>query len=241
MRESATPEFYIDDHAVLFGLLAKNAETACGRFGLDAVDRAVVSYGRERGQRGAMRCLRDGRELTLKNYMLYGEWLDPCKWSEARIAALAPDYTTRMVRCGWNETWKKYGLGQYGKIYCKWIDHELLYGFNPDLKLEMPSFLSYGDAACEFRWIGCAYQDEAELARMTDLRSQAAPGVVKDFLYHCGHLLSTFKRELCRELGIPKGDEVLANALAEYVELFGDEKKARIVRESGRNFMTIDD
>ena len=233
-------EFYIDDHAVLFGLLAKHAEARCGGQGLSAVERALVSYGRERGLRSAMRCLRDGRELTLRNYLLYGEWSDERQWSKSEVTAVRPEYRTDTLVCGWFESWKKYGLEEHGKIYCKWIDMELLRGFNPGLRLEMGAILSHGGASCQFHWMDCRFDNEEDVGKLAKERAEIAPRVTQGFLFHCAHLLSTFRREFYRELGLLDTNAVLDRALSEYGEIFGAEKTKALVAESARNFISID-
>ena len=52
----------IEQHAVLFGLLAQEAITLCPETGLEAVRAGVREYGRQRGGRMARRC-RDNGEI----------------------------------------------------------------------------------------------------------------------------------------------------------------------------------
>lgn len=57
IREKIAPEFYIEDHALIYGLLGKHAEQLCGEAGLDAFAKGTILYSRERGIRMAKRCL----------------------------------------------------------------------------------------------------------------------------------------------------------------------------------------
>ena len=59
-KRSLAEQFYIDDHALIYGLLGKYAEESCGEKGMDALAKATVQYARERGLRMAKRCLADG-------------------------------------------------------------------------------------------------------------------------------------------------------------------------------------
>lgn len=237
-REKIALEFYIDDHAALFGFWAQTAEEICGDYGLEIVASAVKFYGRERGLRSAMRCLKDGNDLTFSNYLLYGEWLDTKGWSKGEVIALKPRYQTKTHVCGWCESWKKYNLIQYGKIYCAWIDHSLVHGFNPELKLKMDKFLTFGDPACEFDW-EAAFSDESQLQEIWKHRKEIAPRVTKDFLYHSAHLLSTFDRTFCTELGLLKGVQIKENALLKYKQKFGEQKCSMVIAESKHNFLEI--
>lgn len=231
--------FYIDDHAVLFANIVKAARGICGEKAENTLIKSVKTYGRERGQRMALRCLADGRELTCKNFILYGEWEDPEGWSKSEPVATEPNYKTNMTTCGWYDTWQKYGLLEYGKLYCEWVDENLVHGFNPELTLKMESVMSHTGKACEFNWVSCHVSGEAEIAEMAQKRQELIPFVTKDFLFHCAHLLSTFQRMLCLEFGLHKGLEVMKEALSGYTDIMGEEKMQSLVCESRQNFMMV--
>lgn len=67
-RKNSEMDFYIDDHAALFGLIAKCSEDILGDKGLETCGQGVIVMARERGLRSAKRCLANGDELTIKNY-----------------------------------------------------------------------------------------------------------------------------------------------------------------------------
>jgi hypothetical protein len=172
----------------------------------------------------------------MENYILYGEWDDPRGESETEAAALDPNYRTNVLRCGWCEAWKKHGLLEYGRIYCECADENLVRGFSHGLTLKMGSILSFGGNACEFDWIGCKFPDTSSVAKK---RRQKIPRVTKDFLYHCGHLLSTARREIIFELGLPEGEEIIWGALAGYKKTFGALKNKALIQETSQNFMPL--
>ena len=66
-RSGIAGEFYIEDHAALFALAAKEAVTRFGGDGMSAVKRAIAAYCMERGVRAARRCLADGEKLSMEN------------------------------------------------------------------------------------------------------------------------------------------------------------------------------
>jgi hypothetical protein len=234
-REANAADFYIDDHAVLYGLIARSADET-GPGGLDAVTPAIVRYCGERGLRAAVRCLADGRDLTVRNYILYGEWADTRGLCRAGASSFEPFYTTRVVLCPWCEAWKKHGLLKYGKIYCGHTDRSLVHGFNPELRIEMREILSWGADVCVYDWQGFRFslEDEADLARE---RASVAPRVTRDFLYHCGHLLRTFREELCLRLGLVRSREIVSKSLDAYGEIFGQKKVSVLEDESRMDFM----
>ncbi len=158
-------EFYIEEHATLYALIAKKAIELCGDPGFAAVEEATKLYGLERGGRMAKRALRDGKELTMMNYTQYSEWTDTRGESAGAIESYNPDYITITTRCGWCEAWKKHNLLDYGKIYCQFIDEYLVKGFNPENQLIISKTLSAGDELCHFCWAGASFRNEADYDR----------------------------------------------------------------------------
>jgi hypothetical protein len=229
--------FYIDDHAVLFALLIRQALLLGGQ-GEDAAAGAVVLYGKERGLRMAMRCAADGRPPTLRNYLNYGEWVDDRGWSDFRPAGLQP-FVLEAVKCGWCDSWKKYGLERYGRVFCRWIDPALVGGFNPQAEFSMGDTLSGGAERCRFVFHGASFADEEDLKKDMAERAAERPRRVKDFLYHTGHVLSAVRRSFMLTLGLLRARQLVEAALADYSALFGREKTAVLLRESEQDFLRI--
>ncbi|MEG0091704.1 MAG: L-2-amino-thiazoline-4-carboxylic acid hydrolase [Oscillospiraceae bacterium] len=238
-REKYVPEFYIEDHAVIYALMAKYAQKECGEQGLDSVKNATIRYAKERGLRMAMRASADGEALTPNNYMAYGEWADFKKTGKAVVISVTPEYRTNSLACGWCDAWKKHDLLEYGKIYCTWIDKNLVKGFNPQNELGIDSILSFGEECCAFHWKGAKFANEGELLANRSKKAALAPRVLKDFLYHTGHIFGTMAREFYIDLGLEKGNCIINQALAEYREKFGSEKTNAMVEESKQDFLKI--
>ena len=99
-RAEIAKEFYIEDHAVIYGLLVKNATQLCGDSGMDSSVKGTILYAKERGLRMAMRAAADGEELTPNNYIAYGEWVDSKKLGKAEIKSVTPEQQpgVRLVR-----------------------------------------------------------------------------------------------------------------------------------------------
>jgi hypothetical protein len=236
-RAAFVDAFYIDDHAVLFALLIRHAGLLGGE-GEDAAVKGIVLYGKERGLRMAMRCMRDGRPLSPRNYLNYGEWADDRGWSDFRPAGLRP-FVLEAVKCGWCESWKKYGLVQYGRVFCRWIDPSLVNGFNPQAEFSMGGTLSEGEERCRFFFHGVSFADEEDLKRDVAERMAARPLRVKDFLYQTGHVLSAMRRNFMLELGLIRAQQLIEAALAEYSAVFGREKTAILIRESEQDYLRL--
>ncbi len=237
-REELRTQFYIDDHALLFAFMAESAQRLQGDKYLPLLEKVVTLYGRERGARMAMRCLKNGDTPDVKNYVVYGEWSDPKGWSKVEMRSLAP-YVFDCTICGWNDSWKKYDVTGLGSLYCRWVDAALAYGFNPELRLEIPKCLSNGDGCCSFAWQGPAFSGQDDFADAMRRKAELPAGTVKDFLYHTGHLYAALRRVFILELGVPAATAILRGGLERYVETFGLDKAQAIQEEARQNFLEI--
>ena len=187
----------------------------------------------------AMRASADGEELTPNNYIAYGEWVDSKKLGKAEIKSVTPEYRTNSLVCGWCDAWKKYDLMEYGKVYCTWIDKNLVKGFNPDNELEIDSILSHVGPCCAFYWVGAKFNDMEDLKKNREKKVALADRVLKDFLYHTGHLLSAMCRQYYVDLGLVKGEAIARKALKEYCETFGSAKLEALVEEAKQDFLKV--
>lgn len=228
-------QFYIDDHAVLFGVIAKSCEKIMGSKGLITCGQGIVTMARERGLRSAIRCVANGDELTIQNYFCYAELFDSAGWNKIKITSYSPIYRTNTLRCGWFDTWKKYELGKYAPVYCDVIDKNLVYGFNPKLQLDMDKVLASGDDCCGFNWIECRFADKFEFDAIMEKRARFLPDITKDFLYQSGHLLSTLRHTINLEYGLLVGNTIIDSALGEYANIFSSTKAERIQTEARAN------
>ena len=235
---SANPEFYIEEHAVLYALMVKEAR-ACGDVGEAASVEATCRYGRERGGRMAKRALRDGKKLTMQTYTQYGEWVDSKGWSKSKVSALSPVYTTDAIQCGWCDSWKKHDLLKDGKLYCEYIDYNLVKGFNSENELTITSVLSRGEESCHFVWNGVSFDSEEAVKQNIQEKSAMANRNLKDFLYHTAHLFASMKATFAEMLGEDKAQVIAGNALTRFEELFGGEKTEALTEAAMQDFTTV--
>jgi hypothetical protein len=238
-RVEIAREFYVDDHALLFALLAKSVlEAAEPGEGLEAIRRGVTEYGLERGLRYARRCLQYGDPLSVPSYLAHSELVEPRAWNKSVTESLSP-YKFNTVTCGWCATWKKYQLLEYGRLYCNWIDASLVRGFNPDITLEVSPIMSHGSEICSFTWKNFSFKDQAQADLAARRRQELLPLVGKDFLYHCAHLLSTLRRAIYFSFGAATGGKILDSALRAYAEEYGEGKKEALLADSRQDFCEI--
>lgn len=239
VRNKIADSFYIDDHALIYGLLAKEAEVRLGQNGYAAAEKGTILYAKERGVRMAQRCLDDGGELTTRNYLTYGEWLDSKGWMQMDFPEIFPDFLNRVNTCGWNATWRKYGLLRYGALYCAHADKMLVKGFNPRNELEVDTFLTHDDPNCNFNWLGANFTSQEDFQAYLDTKKRIARYTLQDFLYHCGHVLSAMSRTYFLELGVPDATAIIKAALKAYEEIMGTEKRRALVEEAKQDFLAV--
>lgn len=239
IRDQIAREFYIDDHALLYGLLGKYAEERCGQDGMDALAKGTIQYARERGIRMAKRCLADGRELNMQTYLLYGEWADPRGWTDIQVSGIVPRFLNHVEKCGWNDAWRKYDLLRYGTVYCTYADKNLVKGFSPRESVEIDSLLTHGSPACEFDWLRANFQSDQEFYDLMKQKQAISHYSMKDFLYHTGHILSALRRVYYTELGVADTEAICAQALEDYEAIMGAEKRAALEAEANLDFLAV--
>jgi hypothetical protein len=224
MNVGSTGNLTETHHALLFAWAARAVIQRVGQErGEAAILKATRRYGEQRGRRMALRALVEGYELSMTNFLVFGEWR-PSESSKSRSEKLefGPDVCSCVQVCPWNTAWVEEDLLPYGRLYCKEIDHALVRGYNPELKLEVKQTLSNDGYPCEFIFHQASLEEAGR--RSAGLGERA----VMPWTYHCGHLYATLSQELIETFGQP-GREAVDEAMRLFEARFG-EQAARIVR-----------
>ncbi len=210
----------IEQHAVLAALLAKYAVEGSGEEGREAFLASISRMGHERGARMAARALQNGDGLDIVSFNAYGEWRAQPGEMEAALKREDSGAVMVVTKCPWNNSWRKHGLIEYGKLYCEVVDDALASGFHPAFHCDVPCTLSAGGACCRFEWgIPMTAEEEQSL-----LSKKAALGdsCVRSFDYHTAHMLYSVGGELVIRLG-QAGAIALEQAKRAFSRLFGQE------------------
>ncbi len=143
----------IRDHALIYALCAKEICSALEKEKAEAlIEEITVSYGRKRGERMRTKAEENHEKADINAYLIHGEWKGKPHENES-VMEFHPDRTvSRVSRCAWYDTWKQYGLEEYGRYYCRYIDQALCEGFDGSFDLKVESVLSHGDPECRFVW-----------------------------------------------------------------------------------------
>lgn len=204
----------IEQHAVLFGLLAREAMTLCPDTGLEAVRAGVREYGRQRGGRMARRCRENGDPLSPVNYQAYNERSSRPGQMQSDPAGKLPEFVIHVKKCAWVDAWKKHGLLDYGKYYCLDIDKSLTRGFSGDsYEVQIGGWLSWGDPYCDMRW-GFPMDEETQ-RYIAEKRGSLGGGAIRGYDFHTGDMFSVMAARLAEQLG-EDGRKAAVNALREF-------------------------
>ena len=185
----------IEEHALLYGLLAKHICAVIGEEqGRKVMAEATILYGHVRGQR--MRKNADERNLgcDIAAYQITGEWSGKPGENSSHAEYDSDSYTSCVTLCKWHETWKKYDLLEYGSLYCQYIDKALVEGFSGDFSLSVNSVLSKGDTQCEFVFAGTADSEKAN--KLKPVNSD----LILPFSFHVKELLDCTRMIMQKEI-----------------------------------------
>ena len=206
--DAAHPACFIEDHALLCGLLVKHARLILGDpQGTALMKKVFVLYGNRRGQRMAFHAAERNLGTSADAYMLCGEWKG--KTGENRSETFYEDDCVRshVTKCAWLNTWEKYGLLSEGPLYCTCIDKAIAQGFAGSFTLSVEKTLSYGDPYCEF-----VYSSPVDPDQLNQKRSSCSD-LILPFDFHCRELLACADEVLSRE--IPEKKESMMAAVRE--------------------------
>ena len=192
--------------------------------------KAIRRYGEERGRRMALRARTDRKELTMLNYLIYGEWsLTPGEMTQRMEQNNHNNMRMLVERCPWQAAWMEEDLSAYGRLYCQEIDLALVRGFNPQLHLDVLKTQTNDRLPCDFIFHGVPLSVSNSLALMVGQKINPGKRVILPWEYHVGHLYKTISDVLTAELGLT-GREAAEAALVEFTARFGEES-TRIVRD----------
>lgn len=138
--------------AQLFSSIAKFVIEKMGaEQGEKLLKEAVEYFGKERGKRIAERVKTEGKPLTFKNWLIYTD-IDSSNFKP--IASIENnDFIAKIRHCTFYNAAEEWGLGDYAKTYCKYVDYKILEGYNPGIKLILNERQATGKNRCIFRYI----------------------------------------------------------------------------------------
>lgn len=113
---------------------------------------AIEYFGLERGKQIAEKVKAEGKILSLKNWLIYSD-IDSMKNFRPVTSTPNEDLVVKIKHCTFYKAAEDWGLGDYAKIYCKYVDYKILEGYNPDVKLILKQRQVTGKNRCVFQYI----------------------------------------------------------------------------------------
>ncbi|MHA1675140.1 MAG: L-2-amino-thiazoline-4-carboxylic acid hydrolase [Promethearchaeota archaeon] len=230
--------FKIKNHALLFGIFCSHIQESNFSQPIKLIQQIVRQYALERGQRMALRTLKFQEELTMENFLVFGEWIPDSNIMQQQDYVLSPVYISHVTQCPWAAYWKSHEFLEYGKQYCDIIDKTLIEGYNPDLYLIVKGNLTKGDAFCEFHWNGVDLTQENQMKLNQKKESLGMLGK-KSWEYHTAHLYWTFRKKL-EQQDITKIKKLINLVNQEYSEIFGEKSLFRLMNYERIDFSSIE-
>jgi hypothetical protein len=224
MNDASAERLTETHHALLFAWISRAIIQRVGwERGEAAIRKATRRYGEQRGRRMALRARANGRELSMTNFLVFGEWRgSEQSGAESEKSAVGADVLSCVRICPWNTAWVDEELLPYGRLYCREIDHALVRGYNPELELDVRQTLSNDGEPCEFIF------HQADLEEAGRISADLGDRAVMSWAYHCGHLYATFSQALIEDFG-QVGEDAVEGAMLEFATRFG-ERTTRLVR-----------
>ena len=138
--------------AVLFSFTARAILEELGPEKSETLLRkAIRNFGLARGRRIAAIVSGLGKPLTFKNWTIYGD-LDSRNF-DPQPDLVNDDLVVKAGECTFWNAAQAFGLGDYAKVYCRYVDYAILEGYNPDVKLVLEDRHQSGKDHCLFRYI----------------------------------------------------------------------------------------
>ncbi len=188
----------IKDHALLYALIAKYCIDTYGReTGEERIRDITVMYGKQRGARMRAKTDADHEAADITAYLIHGEWKGEPGENISEMEYADDSTESHVFKCAWCDTWNEYGLMEYGRYYCRYIDQALCEGFDGNFSLHIPKMLSAGDDMCRFIWT-----EKADAERAAVRKAELKDTYILPFDFHCEELLGCAERVLC-EAGDP--------------------------------------
>lgn len=226
-------------HAVMFGLLAQEILKEFGDEGDALLMDAVARYGQERGARMARRCDRRGDRKDMVGYFAYSEWSWPQGFRKS-VLQTEPYYAHYVYECPWCSAWTESGLSEYGQYYCRNVDENIVRGFNPELHLEMKSYLSAPESdCCEFHWKD-AVMNEENRKRQAQIQERIGESCLRDFAYHTAHTFCTLLDEAAKR-DRAKAEQIEKTVCRRFAEKYSYQELVCVLTECLRNFAEADE
>ncbi|MHA1673949.1 MAG: L-2-amino-thiazoline-4-carboxylic acid hydrolase [Promethearchaeota archaeon] len=149
-KKYQTPGFGIG--AQLFATMSKHIIEKLGpEEGELLIKTAVEEFGQTRGKRIAEKVTGLGKSLSLKNWLIHTDINSSNMQAKTKFED--GDLIANVGGCTFIEAAQDWGLEDYAKIYCKYVDCAIMEGYNPDILLKVNTRHETGKKFCRFQYV----------------------------------------------------------------------------------------
>ena len=209
------------DHAFVYGVIAEELLRLYPER-TDVLEKGIKVYGLQRGSRMAQTAEAFGDPRNMRTYLAYGEWAPTPGEMDIDIPQSSPVAVWNVKKCPWSQEWREQGMTDVGKYYCRFVDRELVHGFNPELELGTGTTQTNGDEFCYFAWNGADMNDENK-ALNAEIAGKVGSVRIRPWSYHMGHIYKTLGETIAEMLGSEARRSVYEAADARIAERYGEQ------------------
>lgn len=191
-------------HALLYALLCKHTIEVLGK---DEGEKAIEVFTRDYGLFRGRRMKDNSLHGDINDFFINGEWRGKPGENISQMSFEEGQSISVVSKCAWYDTWKKYGLLDYGPYYCRYIDKAIAEGYGSDFTLQVEETIGQGDERCIFKWT--AQADET-------LLNESERKHILPFEKHCKDLLNSAEKYL--------DETILAKTKEDFEKEFGKTK-----------------
>lgn len=213
-------EIGIQQHAILYALICKccflNAEEEAEQL----IKEITTVYGRQRGERMHRLALENQEKVNMNSFLIHSEWKGKEGENISSMSFEKDKTAAEVTKCAWCDTWKEYGLLEYGSYYCRYIDKAICEGFDGGFDLRVSSVLSKDDPCCRFEWT-----EEADPEFIVTNKTDAE--WILPFSFHCKELYECAMdvlRKHSKEEILEEAEREFLGIFPEAIELFNEEE-----------------
>lgn len=209
-------EIGIREHALFYGLLAKNVCLSLGKAkGKQIMHDITYAYGYHRGERMRNTALQNGDTPDMLAYFVYGEWKGKQGENISTMEYRNDCSISTVHKCAWIDTWQKYDLMDYGPLYCRDIDVAIKDGFNGGFDLTVEKSKGRGDDVCLFHWT-----QPADETKLLEIKKENKDRFIKPFSFHVQDLLEAAEKILAEKVP-DKAEQILQRTKTDYEQETG--------------------
>ena len=162
-RELGDPvEVFGDLYAKLYIYMAMECKASFGKEGEEAVRRALVNLGHDRGRELRKKHEENGIPITVKSLFEYYDLPSDNRFRRKPMKLTENVRYSRTLVCPYQEMWRTIAPDspELWRLYCDTIHQAIFEAYIDDIKCELPLILTKGDPYCQFEVYRKGHKDE---------------------------------------------------------------------------------